>query len=68
MSKPFPYNDVNPDHRCLDCNQPLKRNLLATKPDALRCYVCYKLKSKNTNVNRIKLQAKQQHLKAIHQC
>lgn len=68
MSKPYPFNNVDQDHRCLDCNQPLKRNLLAKNPDALRCYVCNKLRSNNTNINRVKFLAKQKHLKAKHQC
>jgi hypothetical protein len=68
MSKPYPFSNIDPDHRCIDCGQPLKRNLLAKKPDALRCYVCHRLQSNNTNINRVALKLKQRHLKAKHQC
>ena len=64
MRKPFPFNAVDTLHRCIDCGQPMKKNLLAHRPDAKRCYTCHKLSVNagklNTNVNLSRLKAKQE--------
>jgi hypothetical protein len=31
------------DIRCVDCNQPLKQNLINRKPNAIRCWVCFRI-------------------------
>ena len=47
MKKPFNYREVNTLKRCIDCNMPLKKNLLAKNPNAKRCNVCHHLNSKS---------------------
>ena len=42
MKKPFPHNRVS-KQRCIDCNKPMKKNLLAKNPDATRCWVCWRI-------------------------
>jgi hypothetical protein len=59
MKKATSFNEVDVNVRCIDCNRPLKKNLLARKPDAHRCYVCHTLHSGNENINRDKLKMRQ---------
>lgn len=59
MKKPYDYKETVSTYKCIDCKQPLKANLLARKPEAVRCYTCYSLKSNNQNINRVMLKRKQ---------
>ena len=54
------------DKRCLDCGQPLKKNLVDRNPDANRCWLCHKIFTfKGKNFTELKLlKAKQRKLKA----
>ena len=52
MKKPFKHTETDPQRRCVDCNMPLKKNLLAKNPEAKRCNVCHHLKSNSTNFPR----------------
>jgi hypothetical protein len=63
MKKATSFNEVDVNVRCIDCNRPLKKNLLARKPDAKRCYVCNTLRSGNQNINRDKLKKRQEQYK-----
>ena len=67
MKKPFDFRKVDLKRRCIDCNAPLKLNLLAKVPEAPRCYVCYILKTNNLNVNRKRLLALQKRNKISYQ-
>ena len=31
------------DSLCIDCNRPIKKNVINRQPEANRCFVCYKL-------------------------
>lgn len=55
MKKPFDFRKVDPGRRCLDCNAPLKQNLIAKNPEAKRCYVCNILRTNNLNINKNRL-------------
>jgi hypothetical protein len=59
MKKPFDFRQVDTTRHCIDCNAPLKKNLLVKCPDADRCYVCDKLHSNTLNINRKKLVIRQ---------
>jgi hypothetical protein len=67
MKKATSFNEVDVSIRCIDCNRPLKKNLLARKPDAKRCYVCNTLHSGNQNINRKRLLEKQKQYKLSYQ-
>lgn len=43
--------------RCIECNKPLKQNLVNSNPNSNKCYCCYNIsKGKTTTVrNRYKL-------------
>jgi hypothetical protein len=38
MLKPYKHTDRDPNHKCIRCGRPLKRNLLAKRPKAELCY------------------------------
>ena len=59
MKKPYDYKETVSTHKCIDCKQPLKANLLAKKPNAVRCCTCHKLVGNNQNINKAKLKKKQ---------
>ena len=42
MKKPFPHTKVS-NKRCLDCNKPLKANLVNNNEKAIRCWVCWRI-------------------------
>jgi hypothetical protein len=63
MKKPFRYNETDSTRLCRDCNQPLKKNLLARNPEAERCYPCNKLHVNAGNINQKRLKAKQEQKK-----
>jgi hypothetical protein len=44
MKKPFKHTDLS-EKRCKLCHRPLKKNLLAKRPDAELCYKCFALKT-----------------------
>ena len=54
------------DKKCIDCGQPLKKNLVERNQDANRCSICHKIfKFKGKNFVILKqLKAKQKKLKA----
>lgn len=55
--------------KCIDCGQPLKKNLVERNPDAIRCWVCHKIftfKGKYFVLLK-RLKAKQRKQKAKHQ-
>ena len=64
--KKVSYSEIDPIKRCVDCNQPLKKNLLIKNPNAKRCNVCHKLSTNNLNFNRKAYQEKQRNLKLTH--
>ena len=45
MKKPFKFNELSSE-RCIDCNAPLKKNLVAKNRRVKRDYVCGELASK----------------------
>jgi hypothetical protein len=67
MKKPFDFRNVDLIRRCVDCNAPLKKNLLAKVPEAPRCHVCHTLRTNNRNVNRDRLLALQKRNKISYQ-
>jgi uncharacterized protein with PIN domain len=54
------------DKRCIDCGQPLKKNLVERNPDANRCSTCHKIfKFKGKNFVLLELlKAKQKKKRA----
>jgi hypothetical protein len=60
MKKPFRHDEVDENRPCLDCHQPMKKNLLARNPEAQRCNPCYKIHNQAGNINLSKLKAKQE--------
>lgn len=50
------------NRRCINCNQPLKQNLVDSHPDALRCWVCYQISIGRTRNNVKELKRKQRKL------
>lgn len=59
MKKLHNFRETDESHRCRDCNQPLKENLLEKNPNAKRCWTCFKLHSNTMSVDKIKLREKQ---------
>ena len=41
MRKPFKHNEMS-ERKCARCGKPLKKNLLARRPDADRCWKCWR--------------------------
>lgn len=41
MKKPFRHTELS-DRHCLDCDRRLKKNLVARKRNANRCYKCWR--------------------------
>lgn len=39
--KPYTYREMS-NKRCAVCGKNLKKNLVAKKPDAKLCYICYR--------------------------
>jgi hypothetical protein len=68
MKKSYDYKQVS-SKTCKDCGKPLKKNLLNSNPDTVRCWVCWRiarglffsrgkdLRRKQTiNINKYKIQ------------
>ena len=43
MSKKVDYKLLDYNKRCIDCNSPLKVNLVSKRPFANRCYCCWNI-------------------------
>ncbi|NIO83426.1 MAG: hypothetical protein GTN53_22955 [Candidatus Aminicenantes bacterium] len=41
MKKLFKHTDLS-DRRCIDCGRRLKKNLIARRKNAARCYKCHR--------------------------
>ena len=41
MKKPYKHTELS-DKRCIKCGKRLKKNLLVKKPNAVKCYKCWK--------------------------
>lgn len=61
MRKPHKFNILS-NKMCINCGQPLKKNLVDTHPDAIRCWVCYQIHIGSTRNNLMKLRKKQRKL------
>lgn len=46
MKKPYRYTEKDNRRICVDCKKPLKKNLLAKRPNADKCYSCFNPKRK----------------------
>ena len=57
MKKPYKHIDVDYNQRCIDCNKPLKKNVLSRVPHANKCYCCNNISKGKLTVtkNRYKL-------------
>lgn len=40
MRKPFKHTDVDTSRKCVVCHKPLKKNLLAKRHNAEKCFSC----------------------------
>lgn len=53
MKKKYRYNEFDSKRVCSDCSKPLKKNLLEKRPDAKKCFSCFKPKRKiNKKLNK----------------
>lgn len=44
---------VMSDHKCKDCKEPIKQNLISKKPNAERCYKCHKASQSTGSLDTI---------------
>ena len=44
MQKPYKFTELS-DKKCVVCKTALKKNLIAKKPNAIKCYKCFKRKA-----------------------